>query len=134
MAMTELARAARSYHLDLGPIYEGLATAGAYRYLGQFSEAPGAPTLLWDLELGVAREAAPVVVEMIAEEAGPIGGVVLWFDATLDPDLPMTNAPGAGGHWGQLVSAWPFERGMRAGERIQLRAWVGPNGVQVLPD
>jgi SAM-dependent methyltransferase len=131
-ATRELERTARRFDLDLDPILDGLATAGPYRYVGSDLPLASAPVLAWDLAIGRDyRPTAPRRLVATALEAGPIGGAVVWFEATLDDGLVLGNAPGSGGHWGQLVCAWPEERGARAGDAVALGIGVDAEGVWV---
>ncbi len=132
-ALAEVGRAAHTFGLDLTPLTRGLSIAGAYRYTGADLAIAGPPVLLWDLRVGGAERPEPTSAVALAGEPGPVGGVVVWFSAALDADLELSNPPGAPGHWGQLVCAWPRERGLRAGEALAIRAWVGAQGVQVEP-
>lgn len=51
---------------------------------------------------------------------GEIGGAIVWFSAELDDDLWMSNPPGAGTHWGQMVCGWPRPINVKAGDKVML--------------
>jgi hypothetical protein len=62
----------------------------------------------------------------------------VWFEAELDDDTVMSNAPmsdapgrGDGGHWGRLVCAWADERGVREGERVRLELVLDDGEIDV---
>jgi hypothetical protein len=116
-------RAARAQVRALGERYgvrtrvleDELATPFAYVTCGGTLAPAGPPTLLWDLALGSGQRAEPRTVSLVADEAGPVAGVIVWFESELDDGIVLGNPPGAGGHWGQLIAAFAEERGLRAG-------------------
>jgi hypothetical protein len=91
-----------------------------------------APTLLFDLPLG-GGEAPPEQLQatLTASQADIVGGVAVWFEAEYDEGLVLHNAPGHGGHWGQLVCAWPEERGVAAGQAVAVQVDVTEDGLEV---
>lgn len=122
------------YTLDLGRLDALLADCGPYAHVHHASEIASEPALVWDLEVGAAaRPTQPVEVALMATEPGPVGGTIAWFEAELDDGVVMANPPGAGGHWGQLVHAWPEERGLRMGQELRVAVHPGPEGLRVLP-
>lgn len=67
-------------------------------------------------------------VEMALTEAGPLTGVVGWFDARLSPGVVLSTAPGIQTHWGQLL--FPLRRlPMEPGDvlRFALSLFVDPD-------
>jgi len=51
-------------------------------------------------------------------EAGPLTGVLGWFDAELSPSVTLSTAPGIDTHWGQML--FPLERlPMQRGDRLR---------------
>ena len=54
---------------------------------------------------------------------------MVWFEADYGDDR-MTNAPGQGGHWGQLVCGWPELVGVK--DRVDVTVTLD-NGVSIRP-
>jgi hypothetical protein len=46
-------------------------------------------------------------VELVIQRHGELRGLAGWFDAELAPGIGLTNAPGSGTHWGQVVLPLP---------------------------
>ncbi|MBN2798409.1 MAG: 50S ribosomal protein L11 methyltransferase [Deltaproteobacteria bacterium] len=116
--------------LNLGSLLDALGDAGPYSYVAAAPALASAPALIWDLALGTDEEPEEErVVPLLPLEPGPVGGVVLWFEAQLDEGLVMSNAPGVSGHWGQLVCAWDRELGGRADRPIPIRFSVDEDGL-----
>lgn len=115
-ASRQLASLGARHGLDLAPLVEAFEGDPSHRYVS-LTEAPaGPPVLLWDVALGDGREPADeVTVELPVFEPGPIGGVLVWFEAELDDGLVLHNRPGEPSHWGQQVCAFARERGVRTG-------------------
>jgi hypothetical protein len=65
---------------------------------------------------------------LTASQADIVGGVAVWFEAEYDEGLVLHNAPGQGGHWGQLVCAWPEERGVAEGQAVAVRVDITRTG------
>ncbi len=128
-ADAELVRIARAADLNLDRVRESLAGPADYRNIGAREVVAGPSAPVWDLDLraGVAPEA--VTRALTVDEAGPVAGVLVWFEAELDEAACLGNPPGAGGHWGQLVCQWAEERGMRAGEQVAVRVALEHDGV-----
>lgn len=133
-ARREVAGLAARFGLDLGRLDALIAAPGPYAHVTHVQALATEPVLVWDLGVGVDRRPeAAVELELIASEPGPVGGVCVWFEADLDEGIQMANRPGEGGHWGQLVCAWPAERGMRQGGVLPVRITVDDEGVLVVP-
>lgn len=133
-ARRNVATLGATHGLDLGLLDALLADCGPYPHVHHTGELASAPVCVWDLEIGEAtRPTEPMEVDLVATDPGPVGGAVVWFEAELDDDVTMTNPPGAGGHWGQLISAWPEERGLRGGQAQRVAVHPGPEGMRVLP-
>jgi SAM-dependent methyltransferase len=117
------------YGLVTGPLEACLDTPLAYVSVTTTEPPAGPAALAWDLALGTDARPAPVTLALTAAEAGPLAGVLLWFDAELDEGLVLANPPGAGGHWGQLLCAFADERGVRAGEVLTVSLAVEGSAV-----
>ncbi len=122
------------FSLDDAGLLRVLEAPGPYTYVTSSVELASEPALVCDLPLGAGVEPPEeLTVEVPVAEPGPVGGAVVWFEADYDEGLALDNAPGAAGHWGHLVSAWPRERGARAGERVGLRVCIDDRQLEVHP-
>lgn len=129
-AAAELRRLGGAYDLRVGTVLERLGGNLGYHGLSH-GEAPAGPAVcVWDLELGSGARPEPREVFLRADEPGPYAGLITWFEAELDEGLTLGNMPGAGGHWGQLVTGFAEERGLRAGEGLRVRLSVEGLGLR----
>ncbi len=119
-ALTALRTLSQDHDLDLNPILQALAAPGAYRHLGM-GKTCGPPTLVYDLSVGSAERPQPKTVMLQTQDAGPIGGAMVWFEADYGPDLVLSNPPGSGGHWGQLICGWPDLLGLPEGGNLPVQ-------------
>jgi hypothetical protein len=87
------------------------------------------------IDLGVPEGPPPVVeVDLIASQAGRVGGAALWFSAPYDPVLTLANPPTRPGHWGIQVTGWTRPLRLAEGERVRVRVELDAvRGVAVLP-
>lgn len=113
--------------LDLSPLAQVL-DVGAYRSVGRGIPC-GPPTLLYDLPVGSPERPTPRRATLAVDDPGPVGGAMVWFEASYGDDR-MTNAPGRGGHWGQLVCGWPELVGVK--DRVDVTVTLD-NGVSIRP-
>jgi len=133
-ARREVADLASQHGLDLEPLEELIGAVGAYNSIHDMRHIAGPPTMIWDLQIGVdPRPEEPVDVELFAGDPGPVGGTVIWFEAELDEGIVLHNRPGGGHHWGQVVSGWAEERGLRAGASVGVRVAQDEYGLTVEP-
>ena len=65
---------------------------------------------------------------------GEVGGALVWFSAEVDDDLWMTNPPGAGSHWGQMVCGWTRGLSVRRGQRVALTVRRMGSEILVVPE
>lgn len=112
------------FDLSIGPLEACLDTDLAYVSVTTTERPVGPAALAWDIALGTDAHPHPCTLSLTAAEPGPIAGVLLWFEAALDDGLVLGNAPGAGGHWGQLLCAFAEERGVRAGQQVAVSLGV----------
>lgn len=130
-ALAEVDRLCLGVGLDPAPLRAMMGRAGSYGY-GSANEAPaGPPVIAWDLGLGLGARPEPVELDLVVADPGPVGGVVVWFEAELDDGIVHTNAPGGEDHWGRRVLAWPAERGVRGGGVVRVRAHVEGHALRV---
>ena len=106
-ALKELQRLGADFDLDFGPVAQGLAVPGPYTYVSPRVELASAAALLWAADLKQFDDPQDIEISVEVADPGPVGGVAMWFRAVLDEGLEIDNAPGAGGHWGTEVQAWP---------------------------
>ncbi|MCO4746953.1 MAG: class I SAM-dependent methyltransferase [Proteobacteria bacterium] len=133
-ARRAIAGVGERFGLEVGPLLSGLADPGPYRYVTGGERLASEPVLLWDIALGTGEEPDEEVVrEITSIDPGPIGGVVIWFEADLGGGITMRNPPGSTTHWGQHVNAWPAEIGAGAGASVKVRAIIEDDSVSISP-
>jgi hypothetical protein len=131
-AIAEVERLARAFDLDLGHLVDTLTPTTSYRQFSRTDELASTVATAWDVALGeVDRVATDVEAEVEILDPGPIGGAVIWFEADLDETTTMDNAPGRGGHWGQILCGWARQRGTRKGQKIRLHLTLRGTEVDV---
>ncbi|MFT5683368.1 MAG: SAM-dependent methyltransferase [Myxococcota bacterium] len=131
-ALKELQRLGADFDLDFGPVAQGLAAPGPYTYVSPRVELASAAALLWAADLKQFDDPQDIEISVEVADPGPVGGVAMWFRAVLDEGLEIDNAPGAGGHWGTLIQAWPELVGARSGP-FRLKATATETGFEVEP-
>jgi SAM-dependent methyltransferase len=134
-ATAEVARMAAEFGIDVHPVVAGLRTRESYRYVTESVRLASEPVVVHDVAVG-GRERPPAhaQVALHASEPGPVGGVVLWFEATLADGLILHNRPGHPGHWGHLVCAWGAEVGLRSGQALAIDVTVDDElGIDAVP-
>ena len=133
LARAEVARIADACGLSVGPIEAAMAHAEVYPYLVDRVVVAGPPVVVHDLALGGGERPPDRCVISCPAEPGPVDGVVLWFEALLDDQLVLANAPGTPGHWGHLVCSWPQELAVKKGGVLQVQISVGDDGLDAVP-
>ncbi len=131
-AQAEIARLAGEFDVSLGPLEDLLRTEEPYVFMSEAAQIVSEPVVAFDIPLGTATEVpelADVVIEV--SEPGPASGAVAWFEAEMMDGLTLANAPGATGHWGQIVCAFATERGYRKGARVGLRVSVDEDSLEI---
>ncbi len=115
-ARAQVESLSRRFDLEIGPLRAALQQVEPYGYVAGSARLASAPALAWELPLGTGARPSPRQrVQVEVSEPGPVGGAVVWFEATYDEGLTLDNAPGRPGHWGHAVSAWDREQGARQG-------------------
>jgi hypothetical protein len=132
-ARREIRGIADTWGLDLRALDATLGRAGVTKTVTASLAAAGPPALIADIPLGGGVRPVDVELALTTDEPGPVGGALVWFEAELDDELTMANPPGAGGHWGQLVCAWPAEVGVPRGKAVAVRARFTGDAVVVEP-
>lgn len=128
-ARDEVARICAECGLDPGPLLGTLDAPHPHRFFTHGERPLSQATLAFDVPLHadatIPREAEIVVRSTVD---GGVGGALVWFSGEVDDDLWMTNPPGAGTHWGQMVSAWSRPLHVRRGQAVRLRVrTIGTN-------
>ena len=132
-ARTHVEALCARFDLPMGVFSEALRADESYRYFGAPMPLASAPVLLDSVHLlGGEYPKASRVVNLVASEAGPVAGVVVWFSAQLDGEHTLSNGPVAAGHWGQLVCAWDSEVGLRKGEVLSVDVRVEDDQIDVV--
>lgn len=115
--------------LDVRPVLDELDSVGPYRYVTADVALAGPAVTVIERPLGAdPHPRLDVTLELTGR--GPFSGVVVWFEGRYDHDLWMDNAPGAAGHWGNLVCTWA--RPVR-GPKVRVRVTLGRHGLEVMP-
>lgn len=130
-ARRELARLGEAAGVDLAPAIRRISEAGTFRYVAEVEELAGSAVVLWEIALGQGwrpPEETEVVLDVAAGDEA--GGVAVWFEAEYAPGAWLANAPGAGGHWGQLVCGWSDPP---RGRRLRVRVEVEDDELTVEP-
>jgi SAM-dependent methyltransferase len=100
-----LARLQASYDLELGVLRDVLGGDETERTIVDKVRAVGEPVQLYDIALGEMIDLSERM-SVTLRPTDSMDGVVVWFEAQLDDDVHLSNAPGQGGHWGQLQFAF----------------------------
>jgi hypothetical protein len=134
VARDQVRQISARFNLTDAPLQDLLSNPGTYAYVTTAVELASTPVLLWSLALGTSQRPASRSAELTTTDPGPIGGVVVWFEAHYADGIVLHNAPQTGGsHWGHLVSTWPEEQGTRAGEVVKVQVHVDGGSVRVHP-
>ena len=124
-ARAEVAGVAERFDLDVGALGEITRPAEAYAFVAPRAASLGPSARLFEVELGRAPEPpGRATVELTAAEDGAAGGVVIWFEASLDDDLAIANPPERPGHFGVLRLDFAETRSVRAGDTVAIEATV----------
>lgn len=124
-ARAALDAVAAAHQLALGPLADLLQDAPPMGFLHPSPPVLGPISWLPWWTLGADLDGAAVegahALELPAV-AAPAAGAVLVFEARYATGAVMHNRPGAGGHWGHLVSGWarPLPAGVPAALRLEV--------------
>jgi SAM-dependent methyltransferase len=128
-ARDEVARLCGAASLDPTLLLQTLDVPHPHRFFTHGERPLSAAALAFDLPLGTG-EPIPTEAEVVVRSTvdGEVGGALVWFSGEVDDDLWMTNPPGAGTHWGQMVCGWPRPVSVKRGRAVRLRVrTVGPH-------
>ena len=121
LARTEVARICAETGLAPGVVLDALDAWHPMRFVTHGERPISTVACAFDLPLGTgapAPERADVLVR--AKVEGEVGGALVWFSGELDDEIWMSNPPGAGTHWGQLVCGWKRSVRVRPGDAVRL--------------
>src|SRR5262249_37745541 len=106
-ASTEVRRLCEAHGLRPEPWVETLDAWHPHRFVTHAGRRVGPAVCALALPIGTGQQ-APAEVRVWVQSAveGEVGGALVWFSAEVDDDVWMTNPPGAGSHWGQMVCGW----------------------------
>ncbi|MBA2322293.1 MAG: class I SAM-dependent methyltransferase [Deltaproteobacteria bacterium] len=107
VARAEMTRFGEAVGIDVETVLEAVDPSGMYRYLDEVGPLAGPPQVIWDIALGDGWRPPEACTRRLKVAPGETaGGVVVWFEAEIEPGVWLDNGPGGGGHWGQLVCGW----------------------------
>jgi SAM-dependent methyltransferase len=121
-ATAEVKRIGGECGLELRSLLEALDVRHPMRWVTHAERPVSTVACAFDLPIG--GEAPPPLeaqVQVWSRVEGAVGGALVWFSAEVDDELWMSNPPGAGTHWGQMVCGWTRPLPVRSGERVALQ-------------
>lgn len=120
-ALSEVERIGGAHGLSTGTLRETFDVRHPMRWVTHAERPVSSISAAFDLSIGtddpLPEEAT---VSVWSRVDGDVGGALVWFSAEIDDDLWMSNPPGAGTHWGQMVCGWTRPLRVRGGERVTL--------------
>lgn len=133
-ARDEVSRLCGEVGLDAGPLLSALDVPHPHRFFTHGERPLSKAALAFDVPLGTG-EAIPRETEVVVRSTvdGEVGGALVWFSGEVDDDLWMTNPPGAGTHWGQMICGWPRPLRVKRGRAVRLRVSTIGTNLLVMP-
>jgi SAM-dependent methyltransferase len=128
-ARAEVTRLCADVSLDPTTLLATLDVPHPHRFFTHGERPVSKAALAFDVLLGTG-EGIPPQAEVVVRSTvdGEVGGALVWFSGEVDEDLWMTNPPGAGTHWGQMVCGWPRPLPVKRGRAVRLSiTTVGTN-------
>jgi SAM-dependent methyltransferase len=132
-AMREVKRICAQHLIDAGPLLATLDVPHPHRYTTSAERAVSTVALAFDHPVGTGPVIDHTVVEVTSAVDGRIGGAIVWFAAEVDEDLWMSNPPGMGSHWGQMVCGWREPLSVTVGQVVRLEVRRLRNELVVRP-
>lgn len=122
MARDEVARICADHDLLPASLLETLEVWHPLRFVSHAERPVSTMAVAFDLTLGNGEPAPDEVdVTVHSRVTGAIGGAMVWFSGEVDDEIWMSNPPGAGTHWGQLICGWTRAIEVTAGMAVGLR-------------
>lgn len=121
-AAAEVKRICERTGLDAVPWLRALDVWHPHRYVTHAERPLSVPVCAYDLPVPTLPAEVPEEVRVFVRSTvdGEVGGAMVWFAAEVDDDLWMTNPPGGGSHWGQMVCGWTHKITVRKNQRVEL--------------
>lgn len=120
MARAEVRRICAAHGLVPDEILTTLEARHPMRFVTHRERPVSSMACAFDFALGTG--AAPERTEVVvhARVEGDVGGALVWFSGEVDDEIWMSNPPGAGTHWGQLVCGWRRAVTVKPGQPVRL--------------
>ncbi len=133
-ARSEVSRLCGAVGLDPTLLLGTLEAPHPHRFFTHAERPLSLPVLAFDVPLGEAGR-IPAEAEVVVRSTvdGELGGALVWFSGEVDDDLWMTNPPGAGTHWGQMVCGWSRPLKVRRGQSVRLHVSTAGTHLLVRP-
>jgi SAM-dependent methyltransferase len=133
-ARSEVSRLCGDVGLDPALLLATLDVPHPHRFFTHAERPVSQGALAFDVLLGVG-EPMPTDAEVVVRSTvdGAVGGALVWFAGEVDEDLWMTNPPGGGTHWGQMVCGWSRPLQVRRGQSFRLHVSTAGTNLVVRP-
>lgn len=134
LACSEVRRICAEAGLDPAAVLGTLDAWHPMRFVTHAERPVSTVACAFDLPLGTGAptpDRAEVTVR--AKVEGDVGGALVWFSGEVDDEIWMSNPPGAGTHWGQLVCGWKRSVAVRPGSAVRLTVRRLGHEVVVVP-
>jgi predicted RNA methylase len=133
-ARGEVSRMCEEVGLNPAVLLDTLDVRHPHRFFTHAERPLSQGALAFDVLLGTG-EGVPTDAEVVVRSSvdGAVGGALVWFSGEVDEDLWMTNPPGGGTHWGQMVCGWSKPLEVRRGQSIRLHVSTVGNNLVVRP-
>ncbi|MCB9686230.1 MAG: class I SAM-dependent methyltransferase [Alphaproteobacteria bacterium] len=121
-ALAEVDRMSAEVGLDPSALHDSLTVGHPHRYTTHEERPISTIACAFDIPLGTG-ETGPQETEVVVRSRveGTVGGALVWFSGEVDDEIWMSNPPGAGSHWGQMVCGWSRGLDVRPNEAVRLR-------------
>jgi SAM-dependent methyltransferase len=134
-ATEEVRRICAAYGLRPEPWLSTLDVWHPHRFTTNAERPVSSGVCALDLPIGQGEPAPQETLVWVTSTVdGAVGGALVWFSAEVDDDVWMTNPPGAGSHWGQMVCGWTRPLTVRRGQRVALRLRRVGSEILVVPE
>jgi SAM-dependent methyltransferase len=133
-ATAEIERLCKEVGLDPGALLHAIRCPHPHRFFTHGERPLSQASVAFDLAIGDGNH-GPVESEVVLRSTvdGEVGGALVWFSGEVDEDVWMTNPPGGGSHWGQMICGWARPLSVRAGGSVRLKVTRVGSNVVVAP-
>lgn len=132
-AVAEVRRICSAHLIDPEPLLSTLAVQHPHRFTTNAERAVSSVAVAFDHPIGVGSAPDQATVEVVSTVEGEVGGAIVWFAAEVEEGSWMSNPPGHGSHWGQMVCGWTVPLPVTVGQIVRLDVRRVGNEVVVLP-